>query len=68
MVRKANPHGHLNMPFLLAGQGGGQIATGRHAALPSGTPVANAYLEVLRICGAEQPTFGDDGVLPLDLS
>lgn len=61
-IADGNAHSHTDMPLLLAGRAGGQLATGQHLRFPDGTPLANLYLTLLDMMGAPQETFGDDGV------
>lgn len=67
-IEDGNSHSHAHMPVLVCGRGGGQINSGRHVRFPDGTPIANLFLELLRICGAPQASFGDDGAAPLSLA
>ena len=60
-----NSHNHDDLPFLLAGQGGGSIDTGRHLRVPEETPACNLYLSMLNRMGVDSPFIGDStGQLP----
>jgi hypothetical protein len=60
-----NRHNHDNLPVLLAGKGGGTIATGRHIVYPRNTPITNLYLAMLDRLGVQTERFGDStGRLP----
>jgi hypothetical protein len=54
-----NRHRHDDLPVILAGRGGGTIATGRHIAIPSETPLNNLFLSMLDRAGAYVESFGD---------
>jgi hypothetical protein len=59
-----NAHNHDNLPVVLAGKGGGTIATGRHVRYPKETPMTNLYLSMLDRLGAPTERIGDStGVL-----
>jgi len=60
-------HNHDDLPVLVAGSGGGAVATGRHVTLPDDTPIADLYLALLDAAGVPATTFGNDGTSPLDL-
>ena len=61
-----NRHNHDNLPVLLAGAGGGTLATGRHIRFSQETPMANLFLSLLHRMDVNVPRFGDStGVLPL---
>jgi hypothetical protein len=54
-----NSHSHTDLPFLLAGAGGGSLAPGRHVKFGS-KPATNLYLDIadrIGVLGLEQ--FGD---------
>ena len=53
-----NRHRHDDLPVVLAGSGGGQLATGRHLKLPE-QPMTNLFLTMLEAIGAPTPQFGD---------
>lgn len=52
-------HNHNDLPILLAGKGGGTLATGRHVKFDSGTPLTNLYLSMLDRMGVKADRFGD---------
>jgi hypothetical protein len=52
-------HDPNNLPILLGGKGGGRIASGRHIASPSDTPLCNLYVSMLSCMGIDVPRFGD---------
>jgi len=54
-----NQHNHDNLPVLLAGRGGGAIATGRHVRFSNETPMTNLYLSMLDRVGAPAERIGD---------
>jgi hypothetical protein len=54
-----NAHNHEDLPILVAGRGGGTIATGRRVACPRNAPLANLYLALLQRAGVRADKFGD---------
>jgi len=58
-LRDGNSHNPHNLPILLAGRGGGTIATGRHVRYEKDTPLCNLYVGMLRRMGAATNRFGD---------
>jgi hypothetical protein len=58
-------HDHHDLPFLLAGDAGGAVRTGRHL-VRDGAPAADLYLALLHALGVPASTFGSDGTGPLD--
>lgn len=58
-ISDGNAHNHNNLPILLAGKGGGTIATGRHIRYKDGTPLTNLYLDILDRVGARTDHLGD---------
>ena len=64
-----NLHNHRRAPLLLLGRANGALEGGLHLRAPEGTPMANAFVSLMRKIGhPETDTFGDsDGVFPLDL-
>src|SRR5439155_15837985 len=42
-IRDGNAHSPKNLPIILAGRGGGTIATGRHVVHEAKTPLANLW-------------------------
>lgn len=60
-IEDGNAHIHRNLPVLLAGKGGGAVATDRHLRAP-GVPIANLYISMMRAMGVPNVTsFGADG-------
>jgi hypothetical protein len=55
----SNVHGHKRLPLFFAGHAGGQLAGNQHVATPDGTPMANAWLAVLKKLGVQADRFGD---------
>ena len=45
--------------MLLAGKGGGQVATGRHVKYDKETPLANLYLSMAEMVGVKVEHLGD---------
>lgn len=61
-----NAHNHDNLPILVAGQGGGQIATGRHIRYRHETPLMNLFLTLLQQNNVPVESVGDSsGTLKL---
>ena len=57
-----DPH---NLPLLLAGRGGGRIASGQHLQYPVDTPLSNLYVSMLDAFGTPVERFADStGKLP----
>ncbi|HTN76663.1 MAG TPA: hypothetical protein VL096_15500, partial [Pirellulaceae bacterium] len=52
-------HNHDNLPVLMAGGGGGTIATGRHIKYAFDTPMTNLYRSMLTRVGAPVDEFSD---------
>ena len=52
-------HNHDNLPILLAGRGGGTVATGRHVRVPDETPVTNLWTSLLERMDVRVPLVGD---------
>lgn len=65
-VSDGNTHSHADMPFLLAGRGGGCIAPGRVSDHP-GVRHGQLLAAIARAMGADVNGWGDagDGVLPI---
>jgi hypothetical protein len=57
-IGDGNRHNHDDLPILLAGRGGGSIATGRHIKYRK-TPLNNLYLTMLERMGAPTDSLGD---------
>jgi len=58
-MRDGNAHSPKNLPIILAGRGGGTIATGRHVRHEPGTPLANLWQSMLQRAGASVERFAD---------
>ena len=58
-MRDGNAHSPKNLPIVLAGRGGGTIATGRHLVYEKGTPLTNLYRSMLTRVGAPTENFAD---------
>jgi hypothetical protein len=58
-ISDGNRHNHDDLPILVAGRGGGTIATGRHVRHPKETPVANLYVALLDRMGVPVSSLGD---------
>ena len=58
-ISDGNRHWHHDLPVLLAGRGGGTLATGRHIKYPKQLPLTNLFLCMLDRMGIEVERFGD---------
>jgi hypothetical protein len=58
-IADGNRHDHHDLPILLAGRGGGTLATGRHVRYPKETPATNLFLALLERMEAAIPSLGD---------
>ncbi len=58
-MRDGNAHSPRDLPIVLAGKGGGTLATGRHLAYEKNTPLCNLYVSMLRRMGAPVDRFAD---------
>lgn len=65
-IEDGNTHAHHNLPVIVAGRGGGTIATGQHVRFDD-QPIANLFIDMLQRLGVDIATFGDDGTGPLGL-
>lgn len=54
-----NEHDPHNLPILLAGGGGGRLATGRHLKVDDRTPMTNLYRAMLDNAGVHTEKIGD---------
>lgn len=65
-----NLHNHRRAPLLLMGGANGALEGGVHLRAPDGTPMANAFVSLMRKIGhPEMATFGDsDGIFPLEFT
>ena len=64
-IEDGNSHSHFNMPVLIAGGGGGTLATGRHIRYTNQPTMGDLFVSLLAAAGAPVSTFGDDGTRPL---
>lgn len=58
-ISDGNRHNHNDLPILLAGRGGGTIASNRHLVYPKDTPLNNLFLSMLDRVGAGVERLGD---------
>ena len=58
-ISDGNQHLHENLPILVAGRGGGAIASGRHLRVDDKTPITNLYRSMLDNVGVRTEKFGD---------
>ncbi len=58
-LRDGNSHNPHNLPVLVAGRGGGRIATGQHLSSSRDTPLANLYAAMLNAFGTGHERFAD---------
>ena len=58
-LRDGNSHNPHNLPILVAGSGGGKIATGQHLQYGQDTPLANLYAGLLNAFDAKTHSFAD---------
>jgi hypothetical protein len=58
-MRDGNSHNPHNLPIVLAGRGGGALATGRHLAYGTNQPLANLYRSMMAAMGAPADHFAD---------
>lgn len=64
-ISDGDRHNHDDLPILVAGRGGGGLATGRHLAFPPNTPLNNLYATMLARVGIAPGRLGDStGLLP----
>ena len=62
-----NLHNHRRAPLLLLGRANGALDGGVHLQAPEGTPMANAFVSLMRKLGHDMESFGDsDGRFSLD--
>ena len=71
-IEDGDSHSHFDMPILLAGGAAGQVNGGRYLRYPGGRQggpsVANLFVTLGQLCGADVQSFGDDSTGPIDLS
>ena len=58
-MRDGNSHNPRNLPLLLAGRGGGSIASGRHLKYEKNSQLANLYRSMLSRMGTPVDEFAD---------
>ncbi len=58
-ISDGNEHDHSDLPIVLAGGGGGTLATGRHVDFGRDVPMTNLYLSMLDRLGIQLDRFGD---------
>jgi hypothetical protein len=58
-MKDGNAHSPQNLPIVLAGKGGGTIASGRHLLYEKKTPLCNLYRSMLTRMGVSTNGFGD---------
>lgn len=62
-MKDGNAHSPYNLPVVLAGRGGGRIATGRHLVYEKNTPLCNLYRTMLACFDIPAEHFGDSSEL-----
>jgi len=71
-IEDGNSHAHSNLPIALFGGANGQIQGNRHLKFGtdrrSGPPIADLFIRLAQLCGAQVEQFGDDGTQALNLS
>jgi len=64
-ISDGNRHDHSNLPILLAGRGGGAVASGHFHQFAEDTPLNNLFLSMAQTCGVNVTELGDStGTLP----
>jgi hypothetical protein len=64
-LRDGNAHSPHNLPIVVAGRGGGRLATGQHLVYPKDSPLSNLYVSMLDAFGTPVERFADStGPLP----
>jgi hypothetical protein len=58
-MRDGNAHSPYNLPIVVAGKGGGKLATGRHLKYEPKTPLCGLYRTMLNCVGAPVHALGD---------
>jgi hypothetical protein len=58
-ISDGNRHNNENLPLIMAGRGGGTIATGRHIRYSFETPMCNLLLSMIDRMGVSAERFGD---------
>jgi hypothetical protein len=64
-LRDGDSHNPHNLPIVVAGRGGGRLATGQHLVYEKDTPLSNLYVSMLDALGTPVERFADStGRLP----
>ncbi|HAY81068.1 MAG TPA: hypothetical protein DCY79_14780 [Planctomycetaceae bacterium] len=64
-IKHGDYHTLTDIPVVLAGRGGGQLAPGRHVRYPEPTPFPNLLLTLANMLGADRDQLGEStGTLP----
>ena len=58
-LRDGNKHSNVDLPIVVAGSGGGRLATGQHRVYSENTPLANLFVSMLDAFGTPVPRFAD---------
>ena len=58
-LRDGNSHSPHNLPLVLGGRGGGQLASGQHLVYDRDSPLANLYVSMLDAFGMAVERFAD---------
>lgn len=58
-MKDGNAHSPYNLPVVLAGRGGGKIASGKHLVFEKNTPMCNLYRAMLSCFDIPASHFGD---------
>ena len=64
-IEDGDAHRHTNLPVVVAGGGGGTIATGVHRRYTPAQPLANLFIALMSGLGVQASRFGGDGTGPL---
>lgn len=64
-ISEPNDHAYDNLPVVLAGRAGGQIAPGRHIRYAEEKSTGNLFVSMLATVGVDVPSFGS-GTGPLE--
>jgi hypothetical protein len=58
-LRDGDSHSPHNLPIVVAGRGGGRLATGQHLVYPTDSPLSNLYVSMLDAFGTPVERFAD---------
>jgi hypothetical protein len=58
-ITRGNTHSHMDLPFLIAGSGGGYFKTGQYLDFAGDIPHNNLLVSIMNAMGIEATTFGD---------